>query len=95
LGFKGRTGVFELWRLDEEDYQMILRDSDEHRLRAWLQERGHRFLISEALELLDQGVTTFGEVRRVSAGTVGGGGMSGQRGVVKAMVNGLEISEVV
>lgn len=72
IGYKGRTGVFELWRLDEDDYQMILRNSDEHRLRAWMYERGHRFLISEALDLLDQGVTTFTEVRRVAAGTVSG-----------------------
>lgn len=95
LGFKGRTGVFELWRLDEDDYQMILRDSDEHRLRAWLQERGHRFLLSEALELLDQGVTTFGEVRRVAAGTLGGMPAIGQRRPADRVAQELDFSEAV
>jgi general secretion pathway protein E len=70
LGFKGRTGVFEFWRLDENDYQMIIRHSDEHRLRAWLEEKGHRFLITGGFDLLDQGVTTFEELRRVAAGTL-------------------------
>ena len=51
---------------------MILRHSDEHRLRAWLHEKGHRFLLSEALELLSQSVTPFEEVRRVAAGAGNG-----------------------
>jgi general secretion pathway protein E len=79
LGFQGRTGVFELWRLDESDYQMILRHGDEHRLRAFLSQKGHRFLYQEALALLDQGVTTFEEVRRVAAGTLVGS-WAGERG---------------
>jgi general secretion pathway protein E len=70
LGYKGRTGLFELWKLDESDYQMILHHTDEHALRVHLCEKGHRFLISEALAALDQGITTVSEVRRATAGTV-------------------------
>jgi len=70
VGYKGRTGVFELWRLDEEDYTMILRHTDEHRLRAYLAQKGHHFLLNEALTALDQGITTFEEVRHVAAGSV-------------------------
>lgn len=70
VGYKGRTGVFELWRVEEDDYAMILRHTDEHRLRGYLAEKGHKFLLNEALASLDQGVTTFEEVRRVAAGSV-------------------------
>lgn len=69
LGYKGRTGVFELWRLDESDYQMILRHLDEHCLRMHLFDKGHRFLIDDALAKLEQGVTTLSELRRMSAGS--------------------------
>jgi general secretion pathway protein E len=70
LGYKGRTGVFELWRLDESDYQLILRHTDEHRLRMHLAERGHRFLANEAIAKLDQGITTLAEVKKVTAGLI-------------------------
>lgn len=95
VGFKGRVGVFELWRLDEEDYQMILRNADEHRLRAWLHERGHRFLISEALDLLDQGVTTFGEVERVAAGTVNAASPTAPRTTPRIPIGEAELGEVI
>ncbi|MDX1951177.1 MAG: ATPase, T2SS/T4P/T4SS family [Verrucomicrobiota bacterium] len=70
LGVRGRTGVFELWRLQPEDCQAIIQHADEHRLRAWLNDRGHRFLFTEALELLTQGAISFEEFRRVVAGTL-------------------------
>ena len=34
LGYHGRTGVFEVWRLTDTDYQVILRHEDERAIRA-------------------------------------------------------------
>jgi len=70
LGFSGRTGLFELWRLDDSDYQMILDHPQEGRLRAALAAKNHRFLLHEAMDLLRAGIITFDETRRAIAGTV-------------------------
>ena len=66
LGYKGSTGIFELWRLEESDYHRILRHHDEHRLRMHLLERGHRFLVHEIIAKLEQGITSMAEAKRVA-----------------------------
>lgn len=76
LGYKGRSGVFELWRLDESDYQMILHHTDEHRLRMHLAERGHRFLAGEAIAKLEEGVTSLPEIKKVTAGLLSTSGVA-------------------
>lgn len=65
LGYAGRTGVFEVWRLDSDDLQGIADGVDEYRLRRCLLDRGHTFLIHDALEKLRSGVTSVEEVRRL------------------------------
>lgn len=70
LGFKGRIGLYELWRLDDSDYEMILNHSDERRLRTSLATKDHRFLLHEAVDLLREGTITFDETRRAVAGTI-------------------------
>ena len=49
---------------------MILRHTDEHRLRAYLARKRHEFLLNEALHTLTQCVTTFEEIRRIAAGSI-------------------------
>jgi len=63
LGYHGRTGVFETWHLEHEDYERILADCDEHRLRRALVDAGHHFLIDDALGKAEAGLTTYSEVR--------------------------------
>ncbi len=63
LGYRGRTGVFEVWRLDEDDYRRILAGADERTLRRGLGEKGHGFLLDDALEKVRLGVTTVEELR--------------------------------
>jgi len=72
MGYKGRTGVFELWRLAEMDYELILRHADEHALRGQLAHKGHPFLFHEALELVKEGITTISELRRACGGVLNG-----------------------
>lgn len=67
LGYRGRTGVFEMWRVSGEDYDMILNHSDEHSLRRALHGRGHGFVLNDALIKANDGLTTLEEVRRIAA----------------------------
>lgn len=78
LGYRGRTGVFELWRLHESDYQMVLRHTDEHRLRMHLLDRGHSTLVNEAYAKMEEGITSFAELRQVAAGSFPGGEVFGE-----------------
>ena len=68
LGYRGRTGIFEVWHLDEVDFQMILTGKDELELRRSLVEREHTFLIHDALAKLKKGVTSLEEVKRIAGG---------------------------
>jgi general secretion pathway protein E len=63
LGYHGRVGAFEVWQLDEQDYQWILQDIDEHALRDRIMEKGHEPLLTDALKKAHEGVTTLDELR--------------------------------
>lgn len=91
LGYRGRTGVFELWKLDSSDYQMILRRLDEHRLRMHLFEKGHSSLLQEAWLKVKEGVTTPAELRRVAAGSFSSGeGLAGEESEAMELSSRLE-----
>ncbi len=62
-GYLGRTGVFEIWHLDEADYEMLLAGADEHTLWRKLIQSGHRHLLNQALEKVKSGVTSLDEIR--------------------------------
>lgn len=68
LGYDGRTGVFELWRLTEEDYRAILDHVDEISIRESLAARGHRSVLDDAMDKVAAGLTSLDEVRRVAVG---------------------------
>lgn len=67
LGFRGRTGVFEVWQPTASDHGLILRHADESRLRRALMERGETLMLQDGLTKADQGVTTLREVLRMGA----------------------------
>ena len=62
LGFKGRTGVFETWKLDEEDYNALLTGVDERAMRRQLANKGHRTLIADGLDKARAGMTSVPEL---------------------------------
>ena len=68
LGFAGRTGVFEIWRLDATDYDMLLSGADERNIRRKLAQSQHRTLVAEAWEKVRAGITTMGEIRHATGG---------------------------
>jgi len=80
-GFFGQTGVFEVWRLEEEDYHLLLDGATERAIRTSLAARDHKHFLADALDKAQSGVTTLAEVQRLhlagpalspSAGTPGG-----------------------
>ena len=68
LGYFGRTGIFEFWRLRESDYRLILDHADEHTLRQNFTESHHGNLLTDGLAKVSAGVTSLAEIRRVSSG---------------------------
>ena len=63
MGYRGRTGLFEVWRLTDSDRVLLLKGPDERELRQHLRERQQRFLIDDALEKIALGLTTVEECR--------------------------------
>jgi general secretion pathway protein E len=63
-GYYGRTGIFEIWRLDETDYELLLANADERTLRDRLTQRAAGGLLGDGLEKVAAGVTDLGEVRQ-------------------------------
>ncbi len=68
FGFTGRTGIFEIWTLDEDDYSQILGHVDERALRRHLASKGHRTLVEDGYSKALTGLTTIDELRSVSGG---------------------------
>lgn len=62
LGYVGRVGVYETWKLDESDYNLILEGVDERALRKHLATKNHRTLITDGWDKAQQGVTSVAEL---------------------------------
>ena len=66
LGYHGRTGVFELWRLDESDYNLLLDHADEHTLRQRFAAKSEDTLLHDAFAKVVDGTTSLEEIRKLS-----------------------------
>lgn len=64
-GYKGRTGVFELFVVDDELAEMIAKDEPALRVRERAVGKGMRTLATDALEKARAGRTTLREIARV------------------------------
>lgn len=67
LGYLGRTGIFEVWRLNEQDRSLILEHADEWTLRRALAARGFKTLVRDGNQKVTDGITSSAEVRQVAA----------------------------
>jgi type II secretory ATPase GspE/PulE/Tfp pilus assembly ATPase PilB-like protein len=65
LGYHGRTGVFELWRLDETDYDLLLSHASEHALRERFNAKSDHTLLQDAFAKVADGTTSLAEVRKL------------------------------
>jgi len=64
-GIRGRTGIFEVWNLNQADYQMILAGADEESIRDKLANSHHRNLLDDAYAKIEAGVISVNEVMRL------------------------------
>lgn len=65
-GYKGRTGVFELMKVDEELGSLVARSEDARALRASARKHGMRTLMEDASRKVVMGVTSREEAMRVT-----------------------------
>ncbi|MFA9479470.1 GspE/PulE family protein [Phycisphaerales bacterium AB-hyl4] len=65
LGHLGRTGIFEVWQVDEDDYEAVLAGKDERAIQRDLLDRGHRTMLRDGLEKAEMGIISLDELRRV------------------------------
>jgi general secretion pathway protein E len=66
IGYRGRTGVYELLSINEKIRAAILANADAGSIRSMAIEHGMIPLRSAGLELARQGITTLEEVIRVT-----------------------------
>ena len=63
-GYRGRTGLFELFVVDHNTQDMIAQGAPAHVVRAAARERGMVTIFQDGLTKVRAGVTTFAELRR-------------------------------
>ena len=64
-GYKGRIGVYEVLRIDDDIRSMILAEKSADEIRERSRLRGMRTLLEYGMELVRQGLSTLEEVERV------------------------------
>jgi general secretion pathway protein E len=62
-GYRGRIGIFEVWRLREEDADLILKHADEHTLRRHIRRGGTVSLVEDELRKVAEGSTSLAEIQ--------------------------------
>jgi general secretion pathway protein E len=67
IGYRGRIGIFEVWRLSEDDVEGILRHEDERALRRIAVEQGHQPLLLDGYAKAREGITSIAELRAITA----------------------------
>ncbi|HKL53075.1 MAG TPA: ATPase, T2SS/T4P/T4SS family [Wenzhouxiangellaceae bacterium] len=67
VGYRGRIGIFEIWRPTEDDYGRIVKHEHVHALRAGLAERGHSFLLDDGMRKVGQGLISVDDLRKLGA----------------------------
>ncbi len=67
-GFKGRKGIFEIFRVDDEIQRMIFENNGARELRIRAREMGMRTLREDGVRKVLSGMTTVDEILRVTMG---------------------------
>lgn len=63
-GYRGRTGLFEVWHLEDHFKEMVLQHADEARLRSELRKSGIHTILHDGVEKVAAGITSLKELRR-------------------------------
>jgi general secretion pathway protein E len=62
-GYRGRIGIFEVWRLRGEDADLILKHADEHTMRRHIRRCGTVSLVEDELRKVAEGTTSLAEIQ--------------------------------
>ena len=62
-GYRGRVGIFEVWRLHEQEADLILNHADENSLRKLLRRQGTLSLLEDDFHKACEGVTSLAEIQ--------------------------------
>ena len=65
MGYKGRVGVYEVLRIDDEIRHLVLMEKSADEIREVSRNRGMRTLLEYGMEMVRQGMSTIEEVERV------------------------------
>ncbi len=65
-GYLGRIGIYELFEVNEEFSDLIVRGEPSEAMRARARQRGMRFLVEDGVEKVRQGATSVEEVARLA-----------------------------
>jgi general secretion pathway protein E len=65
-GFYGRSGIYELLKIDNTIHQLIIKNADGHQIRDAARKNGMRTLLEDGLFKVKTGKTTVNEVFRVT-----------------------------
>lgn len=63
-GYKGRTGLFEVWHLEDRFKQLVLEHASEAQLRTELRKGGVNPIMHDGVEKVIQGLTSLSELQR-------------------------------
>lgn len=66
MGYKGRTGLYEIMPVGNELREIITRDSNIEAIRCWHRANGGKTLLDEGIRLAESGETSLDEVVRVA-----------------------------
>jgi type IV pilus assembly protein PilB len=66
-GFLGRTGIYEIFEVDDRLREAIVTQTHQNTLRDLAKEKGMRLLFESGMEMVKRGVTTIDEVLRVTS----------------------------
>jgi general secretion pathway protein E len=66
VGYKGRTGIFEVWRLRQKDKELLIQHPAEQALRQQIRDWGLPSLFDASWDLLTTGTTSLEEIRPLS-----------------------------
>lgn len=63
LGYYGRTGLFEVWKLDSDDYDLLVDHATERTLREYGARKSRQYLLHDAHDKVAEGITSIAEIR--------------------------------
>lgn len=65
-GYRGRIAIHEVLTIDDEIRKLIMESASAAKIRAFVKNRGMKFLLEDGLDKVKQGLTTTEEVLRVA-----------------------------